>query len=109
MKLNDYQRSAKTTLHVTDPVEAITYLTLGLASEAGEVAGKAKRVLRDDHGTLTTERTAQLVAELGDCLWYVAVLADTIGVSLDYVATENLAKIARRVANGTLHGEGDNR
>ena len=72
---------------------ALTYTILGLTNEAGEVAGKFKKVLRDGDEAVTDE---QLVAELGDVLWYLARTADELGFSLDYIATKNLAKLQSR-------------
>ena len=80
------------------------YLALGLTSEAGEVAGKVKRIIRD--GQMDT---AGLVHEVGDCCYYIARLADALGFSFEDVLKINNAKLAKRKANGTLCGEGDKR
>jgi hypothetical protein len=42
-------------------------------------------------------------------LWYVAVLADYLDLSLDDIAAANLAKLAGRQSRGVLGGSGDNR
>lgn len=87
----------------------LTYTSLGLAGEAGEIANKVKKVYRDDNGVLTNERREQLKDELGDLLWYAAQFAEVIGVSLSDVAECNLRKLESRAARGTLQGDGDKR
>jgi NTP pyrophosphatase (non-canonical NTP hydrolase) len=87
----------------------LNYPALGLMSEAGEVAGEAKRVLRDDGGKLTKERRAAIAKELGDVLWYVAACAKTIGVSMSTIATMNLVKLNGRQQRGQLKGKGGDR
>lgn len=81
---------------------AITYPALGLASEAGEVAGKIKKMLRD--GNLDI---AALKAELGDVLWYIAALCSDLGLSMQEVAEENLRKLQDRKERDKLKGDGD--
>lgn len=86
----------------------LTYPTLGLTGEAGEVAEKVKKILRDQGGEIGDKREL-LVKELGDVLWYVAALAHELGVSLDSVALGNLEKLESRRARGVLGGSGDER
>jgi len=103
--MNDYQKLAmKTAIFPTDM--GVYYATLGLAGEAGEIANKVKKFIRDGH---SVEKEKELISELGDVLWYVAAVADVIGVSLDDVAKDNMYKLAERQRNGTLQGSGDNR
>lgn len=104
----------------------IMYLTGKLAGEAGEVAELIFKALRDDNIAIeaqsgkfgqdyfafenfSDERKAKLVKELGDVLWYVARLADEIGVDLSEVMGENLLKLQQRSAKGKLHGDGSDR
>lgn len=87
----------------------VVYTSLGLVGEAGEIANKAKKIIRDDAGNLTAERKQDLAAELGDVLWYAAQLATELRVSLDEVALSNLDKLRARAAKGALRGSGDNR
>jgi NTP pyrophosphatase (non-canonical NTP hydrolase) len=88
---------------------AVIYPALGLASEAGEVAGKVKKVLRDAAGQLDVDQANKIIDELGDVLWYVTCLIDDLGYTLDEVIERNTAKLEARVANDTIHGSGDNR
>ena len=71
---------------------------MGLASEVGEVANHAKKVYRDDGGTLTKGRRTAMIDELGDVLWYVSQCADDLGVTLDEVALINIGKLRARYA-----------
>lgn len=83
----------------------LSYTVLGLNEEAGEVAGKLKKAIRDSKDL---DKLAML-AELGDVLWYVNACANEIGFTIEHVANFNLSKLQDRAARGTLHGEGDNR
>lgn len=89
--------------------EALQYAGLGLVGEAGEVAGAIKKVIRDNNGELDDERAAAIADELGDVLWYVARVADAIGITLATVADLNLQKVQHRASAGTLYGDGDQR
>lgn len=108
MDLNDYQTAAQSTAIYADRYRVI-YPALGLASEAGEVAGKIKKVLRDQGGDFERAPIEPLKDELGDVLWYVAVLAADLGLSLEDIATANLAKLGARMERGTIGGAGDMR
>lgn len=111
--MDEYQRgSAGTAIYPeagTGSILALAYVGLGLASEAGELAGKIKKVLRDEDGQLSDSRAAELEGELGDVLWYVARMADELGAGLSDIARGNLAKLADRKARGVLSGSGDQR
>lgn len=74
----------------------LRYLALGLSGEAGEVANVLKKAFRDCGGEVSEERRDQITEEMGDALWYIAVLADTLGVDLGSIAEKNLAKLQRR-------------
>lgn len=89
--------------------KAIVYTLLGLTNEAGEVAGKYKKVLRDSGGLLTDAKKSELAAELGDVLWYLANLAGELGFGLEDIAVANLTKLGSRKERGVLGGSGDNR
>ena len=105
MKLNEYQQAAlATAVYPRNGNNALIYTALGLASEAGEYAGKVKKLIRD----AAFSRDAA-VAELGDVLWYVAAAADALGVDLDEVAKFNIAKLTDRKARSQIQGSGDYR
>lgn len=87
----------------------IMYTVLGLNGEAGEVAEKVKKVLRDKPNGATGDDIAEIKKELGDVLWYVARCAHEMGSSLEDVAKMNMEKLLSRKDRGTLHGNGDNR
>lgn len=108
MDFNTYQEAALTTA-IFPEKDALPYLALGLASEAGEVAGKAKKVIRDNGGVLSEEKARAIADEAGDVLWYLSVLASHLGVSLDYLANRNIDKLVDRRERGVLGGSGDNR
>jgi NTP pyrophosphatase (non-canonical NTP hydrolase) len=91
----------------TDPVYVAK--VLGLVGEAGEVADKYKKIIRDNSGIVTAEHKAEIARELGDVLWYVATLARYIDLPLSEVADQNLAKLSARKAEGKIHGTGDHR
>ena len=108
IEFDDYQRAAQRTAQY--PKETGLYYTaLGLTSEAGEFAGKVKKVMRDSGGVLTAESKDALVAELGDCAWYIAMAAKELGVPLSRVARLNLEKLASRKRRGVIGGSGDER
>lgn len=119
MKLNDYQDATDSTaIYPTDvTVDLIKesgglefvplYPFFGIGEEAGEVLGKMKKAIRDGH---TYEQVqANVKAELGDVLWYVARLAKEMGLSLEDVAEANLDKLNSRKERDVLGGSGDHR
>jgi NTP pyrophosphatase (non-canonical NTP hydrolase) len=109
MLLSDYQARSRRTATYPGAGENIVYPTLGLAGEAGEVAEKVKKMLRDDGGVMTGERLEALAGELGDVLWYVAQVATEAGLDLDEIAQANLDKLLSRQQRGVLSGSGDQR
>lgn len=108
MTLEEYQKEAQKTALYPEAYRLL-YPTLGLVGEAGELANKVKKVLRDHGGKLTEEVQEALVAELGDVLWYVAQVATDLGVPLERIAQQNLTKLRSRQERGQLGGSGDNR
>lgn len=115
MNFNEYQDWAKTTDVFTQPkinhVDDPSFITkvLGLSGEAGEVSEKFKKILRDKNGIINEDDKAEIVKELGDVLWYVAIIARYMDVPLEKVVEQNVAKLSARLANNKLHGSGDNR
>ena len=90
--------------------KATEYLTLGLTGEAGEIANKVKKFIRD--GAAQDEYLAKRIEigyEIGDVLWYCAVLAKEMDMNLGHIMEKNLEKLADRKKRGTLSGSGDNR
>lgn len=91
---------------------AVFYPALGLAGEAGEVANKIKKIIRDQNANvknLPSEVKNDIASELGDCLWYISALATDLGIGLDGIAIENVKKLQKRKEQGTIHGSGDKR
>jgi NTP pyrophosphatase (non-canonical NTP hydrolase) len=105
MLLDRYQQEALS-FAIYPPYHELTYTALGLTSEAGEVADKVKKWLRGDRNTLDV---VGLQKELGDCLWYIAVLAHELNLDLSDVAKGNLEKLRKRGKEGTIKGSGDDR
>jgi len=109
MDFSDFQTRSRTTAVYPKAGDNLLYPTLGLCGEAGEVAEKVKKMIRDDDGVLSDERRAALSKELGDVLWYVAQLASEARLDLDEVAAANLDKLLSRQRRGVLQGSGDDR
>lgn len=108
--LDAYQEGAlETALFPDIGGERCIYPALGLANEAGEVLGKIKKLYRDGGGRVTPEVREALKQELGDVLWYVAVLADAFDLRISDIASANLEKLAERSRRGTIQGSGDER
>ena len=106
---NTYQTRAWETAVYPNRGGNLAYTVLGLNGEAGEVAEKVKKILRDHDGVVDDAARHALAKELGDVLWYVAAVCSELGLSLADVAADNLAKLSDRRDRGALHGSGDNR
>lgn len=109
MTFNEYQAEALKTATFTPIGHASTYPAMGLAGEAGEVLDKIKKVWRDGNGEFTEDKVKAIVDEIGDVMWYCAVLAHTFNVNFEAVADTNIAKLKSRRARNVIHGSGDNR
>jgi NTP pyrophosphatase (non-canonical NTP hydrolase) len=108
MTLNDFQNEANKTAIYPDE-QLIIYPTLGLTGEAGEVADKVKKILRDKESIFALNDLQQIAFELGDVLWYVSTLARDLGYTLEEVAQMNIDKLKSRQDRNMLGGSGDNR
>jgi NTP pyrophosphatase (non-canonical NTP hydrolase) len=110
MTFDEYQEAtAETAIYPevgTGSQIALAYVALGL-SEAGEIQGKVKKMIRDDGGILTDEKRDAIRAEIGDTLWYLARVAEEIGTTLAVAARENIVKLADRQARNVISGSGD--
>ena len=102
MTFDEYQEFARSTAIYPEECK-VTYPTLGLCGEAGEVAEKVKKNIRDG------KSLDGVGLELGDVLWYLAILADDLGVDLEDIAKWNVDKLQRRMKSNKIKGDGDNR
>lgn len=110
MLMDTYQRMAATTALYDDAV-AVEYNVLKLAGEAGEVADKVGKHIANGARVQDMDDRARhdILLELGDVLWHLAMLSRSLGAGLSYVASLNLSKLSRRANQGTIQGEGDHR
>lgn len=120
MNANRYQGlSAMTAIypgHGEGTMEGLVYLSLKLSGEAGEVAEKVGKAIRDMQrgmGDTLKDMPAEWIVglrkELGDVLWYVSQIATELDAELPAIMEENLNKLNDRKRRGTISGSGDNR
>ncbi|HSX05271.1 MAG TPA: nucleoside triphosphate pyrophosphohydrolase family protein [Candidatus Saccharimonadales bacterium] len=110
MTFDDYQKRALVTnLAKQDQFKEIMQQVLGLGDEAGEVLAIFKKWVRDDNADIALLDKTNVAKELGDILWYIAVVAHDLGLSLDEIAALNIEKLQSRQVRGKLRGSGDNR
>ncbi len=109
MNLDEYQKLARRTASPKDKKDELFHLVLGLMGESGEVAEKMKKIIRDYGSDFSKLDMDDFKKELGDILWYVAIMADYFDISLEEIGSKNIDKLASRQARGTLTGSGDNR
>ncbi len=109
MNFEEYQKKSRITVKYPRAGKNFVYPTLGLAGEAGEVAEKIKKVIRDKNGIIDPETKKAIKKELGDVLWYVSQLATELNASLNEIAENNIKKLCDRLERGKLNGEGDDR
>ena len=106
MRMDEYQQLAlRTAGHREDRQQVLTYTALGLTGESGEVAEMIKKAFYHGHA-LEKEALSQ---ELGDVLWYLAVMASGLGLSLDQIASENIDKLRARYPEGFSEERSRNR
>ena len=108
MNISEYEEKAQATAIYPDS-HKITYPALGMAGEAGEVANKVKKLIRDGKDEMPDDWREQLASEIGDVMWYCAALARDLDVSLTTIMAANLDKLKARQERGTLGGSGDKR
>jgi NTP pyrophosphatase (non-canonical NTP hydrolase) len=109
MDFTTYQTKSRKTARYPSIGHPVIYPTLGLTNEAGEVAGKIKKIFRDNNGLIGEAERLALKGELGDVLWYLTQVCTELDLSLDEVAEHNIDKLYSRLERGTIGGEGDNR
>ncbi len=109
MTFEEYQKESRKTALYPNKDNNFIYPTLGLTGEAGEVADKIKKIIRDKDGILTNDDKKEIIKELGDVLWYISQLATEMDGSLENVAQTNLDKLFSRLERGKISGNGDNR
>jgi NTP pyrophosphatase (non-canonical NTP hydrolase) len=107
MNFNDYQDQANDTA-IYPNESRLVYPALGLTGEAGEVADKIKKLIRDKR-TLDAQERIEIAKEVGDVLWYVAAMARDLGIDMDTMARMNLEKLHDRAKRGVVGGSGDDR
>ena len=107
-EMNEYQRLAsETSMETNIGGSPIIYPILGLTNEAGEVAGKLKKLFRDKGGIADAAFINDITGELGDCLWYISETCTRLGIDLSVVAEKNIQKLQDRKARGKIQGSGD--
>jgi len=111
MSLDEYQRAAKKTAIYpgNQGTMGLVYCVLGAAGEAGEMANKVKKVIRDDDFMVTPGKSSAIADEVGDTLWYLSQVCEELGTTLGQVAQRNLDKLKARSLRGTITGSGDTR
>ena len=109
MNFTDYQSKSRKTAKYPAIGHGVIYPTLGLTNEAGEVAGKIKKIFRDKGGVIGEAEREALKSELGDVLWYLAQVCTELEIPLDEVAEGNIEKLYSRLERGRIGGEGDDR
>lgn len=111
--LTEYQKIAHETAIYPSKneksLQGLMYCCLGAAEEIGEIAGKVKRIIRDNNGVIDYSAKIGIIKELGDSLWYLSQIAQEIDIDFGFIAIENIEKLQQRKKNNTLHGSGDNR
>jgi len=109
MDFKEYQSKSRVTALYPNKDNNYIYPTLGLNGEAGEVAEKIKKVLRDKNGIITDEDRQEINKELGDVLWYLSQIASELKLDLEDIAENNINKLYSRLERNAIHGNGDNR
>lgn len=106
---DQYQQESRKTWRRVATDHPLIYPTLGLANEAGEVAGKIKKIFRDKNGQISDVDRQALKYELGDVLWYLTQICTELDLTLADVAEANLVKLFDRMERNQIGGDGDER
>lgn len=113
MDFNDFQRECRKTAiyqeRLNTLIGRLSYTTLGLTSEAGEVAGKLKKIMRDQNCYVSAESAEAIVSEIGDVLWYCTMICEELNFNVAECAEMVVNKLKSRQDRGVLGGSGDNR
>ena len=111
MDFNEYEEKASDTAIFNDrSLEyKLMFLGLGVTGEAGEIAEKIKKIMRNDNGIVSDEKREGIKKEIGDVLWYLSQLSRTLGFSFEEAAQGNIAKIMDRKVRDAIKSEGDDR
>lgn len=110
MTLDEYQKAALVTaLWSGDNLKDLSHWVLGISGESGEIAEKVKKIIRDFDGEVSEDTKKELIKEMGDVMWYLAVLSEHLGYKFDEVGKVNIAKLRDRQTRNKIQGSGDNR
>jgi len=113
MTFDEYQTWALTTAHTDQKHQGTlmeqTIWAMGISGEAGEVLEKWKKIVAYKAGEITEDDKAEIKKELGDVIWYVAVMAHSLGLSFEEVIQRNIQKQNDRKQRDVIKGRGDNR
>ena len=111
MTFDEYQKQAVTTAHISydDPIMQNSIWVMGIAGEAGEVVEKWKKAVAYREGKFDEQQFEDFKKEFADVIWYIAILADSLGLSLDEMMQANVEKLKDRQKRGVIKGAGDNR
>jgi len=110
MTLDEYQKEALVTaVFSDDEFKDLAHWVFGITGESGEIAEKIKKIVRDKNGKVGPEDRDEIVKEIGDVMWYLAVLAEHLDIKFDEVGKRNIAKLRSRQLRNKIQGSGDNR
>ena len=110
MNLNEYQKEALVTaIFSGDEFKDLAHWVFGITGESGEIAEKIKKIIRDKDAKVSQDDKEELVKEMGDVLWYLAVLSEHLGYKFDEIGARNIKKLRDRQKRDKIGGKGDNR
>ena len=109
MNFKEYQKKSRKTALYPNLGDNIVYPTLGLVGEAGEVAEKVKKLIRDKKNVVDDKFKNEIEKELGDVLWYISQISTELELDMEGIAEKNIEKLYSRLDRGVIGGSGDNR